>query len=39
MPVFDQLYNFARWLTPNREEAEDPWERIKRLRTVGFSIS
>jgi hypothetical protein len=39
MSLFDQLYNFARWLTPNREEAEDPSERIKRLRTVGFSIS
>ncbi len=23
MPLFDQLYNFARWLTQNREEAED----------------
>src|SRR5271154_5962597 len=23
MPLFDQLYNFANWLTQNREEAED----------------
>jgi RNA polymerase sigma-70 factor, ECF subfamily len=23
MPLFDQLYNFAHWLTHNREEAED----------------
>ena len=23
MPLFDPLYNFARWLTHNREEAED----------------
>jgi RNA polymerase sigma-70 factor (ECF subfamily) len=23
MPLFDQLYNFAHWLTKNREEAED----------------
>ena len=23
MPLFDQLYNFAHWLTGNREEAED----------------
>ena len=23
MPLFDPLYNFARWLTQNREEAED----------------
>jgi RNA polymerase sigma-70 factor (ECF subfamily) len=23
MPLFDQLYNFANWLTRNREEAED----------------
>jgi RNA polymerase sigma-70 factor, ECF subfamily len=23
MPLFDQLYNFAHWLTQNREEAED----------------
>src|SRR5438067_13326178 len=23
MPLFDSLYNFAHWLTRNREEAED----------------
>src|ERR1035438_7318170 len=23
MPLFDQLYNFAHWLTQDREEAED----------------
>jgi RNA polymerase sigma-70 factor, ECF subfamily len=23
MPLFDQLYNFAQWMTHNREEAED----------------
>jgi RNA polymerase sigma-70 factor (ECF subfamily) len=23
MPLFDHLYNFAHWLTQNREEAED----------------
>src|SRR5260221_10630208 len=23
MPLFDSLYNFAHWLTQNREEAED----------------
>jgi RNA polymerase sigma-70 factor, ECF subfamily len=23
MPLFDQLYNFAQWLTKNREDAED----------------
>jgi len=23
MPLFDQLYNFARWLARNTEEAED----------------
>lgn len=23
MPLFDQLYSFAHWLTRNREEAED----------------
>src|ERR1700683_5305598 len=23
MPLFDQLYNFAQWLTQNRDEAED----------------
>ncbi len=37
MPLFDQLYNFAHWLTQNREEAEDLVQEtyIKALR--GFS--
>jgi RNA polymerase sigma-70 factor (ECF subfamily) len=37
MPLFDQLYNFAQWLTKNREEAEDLVQEtyIKALR--GFA--
>jgi RNA polymerase sigma-70 factor (ECF subfamily) len=37
MPLLDQLYNFAHWLTQNREEAEDLVQEtyIKALR--GFS--
>jgi RNA polymerase sigma-70 factor, ECF subfamily len=37
MPLFDQLYNFAHWLTQNREESEDLVQEtyIKALR--GFS--
>lgn len=37
MPLFDQLYNFAHWLTRNRDEAEDLVQEtyIKALR--GFS--
>jgi RNA polymerase sigma-70 factor, ECF subfamily len=37
MPLFDQLYNFAQWLTQNRDEAEDLVQEtyVKALR--GFS--
>lgn len=37
MPLFDQLYNFAHWLTQNRDEAEDLVQEtyVKALR--GFS--
>ena len=37
MPLFDQLYNFAHWLTRNRDEAEDLVQEtyVKALR--GFS--
>src|SRR6202049_2543818 len=37
MPLFDQLFNFAHWLTRNREEAEDLVQEtyVKALR--GFS--
>jgi len=37
MPLFDQLYNFAHWLTQNRDEAEDLVQEtyVKGLR--GFS--
>src|SRR5579863_10481421 len=37
LPLFDQLYNFAHWLTQNRDEAEDLVQEtyVKALR--GFS--
>ena len=37
MPLFDQLHNFAHWLTRNRDEAEDLVQEtyVKALR--GFS--
>jgi DNA-directed RNA polymerase specialized sigma24 family protein len=31
MPLFDQLYNFAHWLTQNREEAEDLLQGFERI--------
>ena len=37
MPLFDSLYNFAHWLTQNREEAEDLVQEtyVKALRGFG----
>jgi RNA polymerase sigma-70 factor, ECF subfamily len=37
MPLFEQLYNFAHWLTRNRDDAEDLVQEtyVKALR--GFS--
>ena len=36
MPLFDQLYNFAQWLTQNREEAEDLVQETYRKALRGF---
>jgi RNA polymerase sigma-70 factor (ECF subfamily) len=37
MPLFDQLYNFAHWLTQNREEAEDLVQETYTKALRGFS--
>jgi RNA polymerase sigma-70 factor (ECF subfamily) len=37
LPLFDQLYNFAHWLTQNREEAEDLVQETYVKALKGFS--
>jgi RNA polymerase sigma-70 factor (ECF subfamily) len=38
MPLFDQLYNFAHWLTQNRSEAEDLVQETYVKALKGFSL-
>jgi RNA polymerase sigma-70 factor (ECF subfamily) len=37
MPLFDQLYNFAHWMTRNREEAEDLVQETYAKALKGFA--
>src|SRR6266446_959337 len=37
MPLFDQLYNFAHWLTRNRDETEDLVQKTYAKALKGFS--
>ena len=37
MPLFDPLYNFAHWLTRNRDEAEDLVQETYLKALIGFS--
>ena len=37
MPLFERLYNFAQWLTQNREEAEDLVQETYAKALKGFS--
>ncbi len=37
MPLFDQLYNFAQWLTRDRDEAEDLVQETYAKALRGFS--